>query len=119
MEKTIALLDRARTEPRDLYDLWYITDQSNSIDLNECIEAIDAKLSHRGKKLEEVRGEFSRKEARLKKTWETRLATQMASLSEFDAVYCSVKRVFRQAKLLKFETKILIHLLIMNRICSP
>jgi hypothetical protein len=99
-EKTVALLDRARTEPRDLYDLWYLTEQSNSIDIGNCIEAINAKLSHRGKKLDEVRGEFLKKEARLKKTWETRLATQMASLSEFDNVYRAVKRAFRQAKII-------------------
>jgi predicted nucleotidyltransferase component of viral defense system len=98
-EKTVALLDRARTEPRDLYDLWYLTEQSNSIDLSDCVEAINVKLSHRGKKLDEVRDEFSKKEARLKKTWETRLAAQMASLSEFDNVYRAVKRAFRQAKI--------------------
>lgn len=98
-EKTVALLDRARTEPRDLYDLWYLTEQSNSIDLSDCVEAINVKLSHRGKKLYEVRDEFSKKEARLKKTWETRLAAQMARLSEFDNVYRAVKRAFRQAKI--------------------
>jgi uncharacterized protein len=98
-EKTVALLDRARTEPRDLYDLWYLMEQSNSIDLGDCIEAINAKLSHRGKNLDEVRGEFYKKETRLKKTWETRLAAQMANLSEFDNIYRAVKRAFRQAKI--------------------
>jgi hypothetical protein len=45
----------------------------------------------------DVRGEFYKKEARLKKTWKTRLSPQMASLSEFDGIYRAVKRVFRQA----------------------
>lgn len=98
-EKTVALLDRARTEPRDLYDLWYLTEYSNSIKLDECIEAINAKLSHRNKKLDEIRDEFSQKEARLKKTWKTRLAAQMANLPEFDNIYRAVKRTFRQAKI--------------------
>jgi len=35
-EKTVALLDRARTEPRDLYDLWYLTVESNDVDLSDC-----------------------------------------------------------------------------------
>lgn len=96
-EKTVALLDRARTEPRDLYDIWYLTEQSNAVDLAHCIEAINAKLFHRNKNLDEVRGEFQKKEARLKKTWETRLAAQMASLPEFDSIYRAVKRAFRQA----------------------
>ncbi len=98
-EKTVALLDRARTEPRDLYDLWYLTEQSNSVVLGDCLDAINAKLEHRSKKLVNVRGEFYKKEARLKKTWETRLSAQMATLSEFDSIYRAVKRVFRQAEI--------------------
>jgi predicted nucleotidyltransferase component of viral defense system len=98
-EKTVALLDRARTEPRDLYDLWYLTEQNGSAMLGDCLEAISVKLAHRGKTLDEVRGEFHKKEARLKKTWETRLAAQMASLPKFDNVYRAVKRAFRQAKI--------------------
>lgn len=98
-EKTVALFDRARTEPRDLYDLWYLTEQSNLVTLIDCIEAINAKLAHRGKNLDEVRGEFSKKEARLKKMWETRLSAQMTSLPEFDKIYRAVKRAFRQAKI--------------------
>lgn len=97
-EKTLALLDPARTEPRDLYDLWYLTDQKNAIVLSDCLPAIHAKLTHRSKKLDAVRGEFSKKEARLKKTWDSRLAAQMASLPKFDQVYRTVKRVLRQAK---------------------
>lgn len=96
-EKTVALLDRARTEPRDLYDLWYLTTHTGSVNFSECLDGIKEKLAHRGKKLKEVCGEFDKKEARLKKTWESRLSTQMANLPEFDGVYRAVKRVMRQA----------------------
>lgn len=96
-EKTVALLDRARTEPRDLFDLWYLTSDRNSVDLYDCLPAISEKLLHRGKKLEDVRSEFHKKETRLKKMWETRLSSQMTNLTEFDHVYRAVKRVFRQA----------------------
>ena len=98
-EKTVALLDRARTEPRDLYDLWYLTTQSGQVDLQDCVPAIHAKPSHRGKTLDDVKSEFHKKEARLKKTWETRLAAQMVNLFEFDHVYRDVKRSLRQAKI--------------------
>jgi uncharacterized protein len=98
-EKTVALLDRARTEPRDLYDLWYLTEQKNSVTVDDCLEAIKAKLAHRGKQLDEVCVEFYKKEARLRKTWETRLSAQMACLPKFDNVYRVVKRAFRQAKI--------------------
>lgn len=98
-EKTIALLDRARTEPRDLYDLWFLTEHNNSVNLSDCLDAITAKLTHRSKNLTEIKEEFSKKEMRLKKTWHTRLSTQMANLPEFDNIYRGVKRVFRQAKI--------------------
>lgn len=32
-EKVVALLDRARNEPQDLYDLWYLTEHSH-VDLS-------------------------------------------------------------------------------------
>ena len=48
---------------------------------------------------EDIRGEFEKKEGRLKKTWETRLSGQMSVLAEFDNIYRAVKRVFRQANI--------------------
>ena len=92
LKKTIALLDRARTEPRDLYDLWYLLEQNNS--LSDCMDAIKAKLLHRGKELDDVYGEFHKKEARLRKTWESRLATQIAYLPKFENVYRVVETSF-------------------------
>lgn len=97
-EKTVALLDRARTEPRDLYDLWYLT-VNNHAHLSEIVDAVEQKLKFRGKTLKEVKGEFEKKESRLEKTWQPRLAPQMASLPEFEGVFRAVKREFRQAKL--------------------
>lgn len=97
MEKTVALLDRARTEPRDLYDLWFLTEQVGRVDLSECLSGIKIKLEHRGKTLGEVRGEFDRKEARLEQTWEQRLSPQMNALPKFEGVFRTVKRKLRQA----------------------
>ncbi len=99
IEKTVALLDKARTEPRDLYDLWYLTKESGQVDLRDCLEGIGEKLAHRRKNLEEVRDEFDKKEARLKTTWQKRLATQMTALPKFDEVYRAVKRVLREAQI--------------------
>jgi predicted nucleotidyltransferase component of viral defense system len=96
-EKTVALMDRARTEPRDLYDLWFLTHQTKRVNLAECLHGIELKLKHRGKTLDDVRGEFDKKEARLERTWESRLSAQMNSLPEFEGVYRAVKRNLRQA----------------------
>jgi predicted nucleotidyltransferase component of viral defense system len=50
-EKTIALTDPARNEPRDLYDLWYLTD-NEGVHLNHIVPAICQKLEFRRKPCE-------------------------------------------------------------------
>src|SRR5580698_9110122 len=50
-EKTLALADRARNEPRDLYDLWYLT-SNEGIDLGPLADGMRRKLELRGKPCE-------------------------------------------------------------------
>jgi len=95
-EKVVALSDRARNEPRDLYDLWHLT-LHQYVDLKELFDAIGEKLTFRSRSSDTVGEEFSRKEARLKKLWSERLSAQVAILPEFDQVYRAVKRSLRQA----------------------
>jgi len=97
-EKVVALMDRARNEPRDLYDVWYLA-TGRHVDLADLVTAIERKWDYRGKKLDSVRGEFLAKEARYKKLWSPRLSGQMADLPEFTEVYRSVRRALRQAGL--------------------
>jgi predicted nucleotidyltransferase component of viral defense system len=98
-EKVIALADRARNEPRDLYDVWYLTDREN-MDLAALIPEINVKLEFRGRGLAGIGEELRKKEARLKKLWQMRLANQMAELPHFEEVYRSVQRSFRGADLM-------------------
>jgi uncharacterized protein len=95
-EKVIAVCDRARNEPRDLYDLWYLFEQAH-VDLAEVIEAIASKLEFRGQTVATIRGRLETKQARLQRLWSQRLAGQMATLPEFDGVFGAVRRAFRQA----------------------
>jgi len=97
-EKVVALTDRARNEPRDLYDVWHLVDEG-SVDLADVVDAIEQKWDFRGKKLADVRSEFVAKEARYKKLWGPRLSGQMVDLPEFNEVYRIVRRAFRQAGL--------------------
>jgi predicted nucleotidyltransferase component of viral defense system len=99
-EKTLALFDRARNEPRDLYDLWFLT-ANGHVRLPDLLAAIVLKLEFRGLTLAEVGKEFSAKEARYKKLWQVRLAAQMAELPEFDNIYRAVRRAIRQAGISK------------------
>lgn len=53
-EKVVALADRARNEPRDLYDLWHLVSQEG-IDLSHLVPAVRAKLALRDQKAVEFR----------------------------------------------------------------
>ena len=95
-EKVIAVCDRARNEPRDLYDLWYLCEQAH-MDLAEVTDAIAGKLEFRGQSIETIRGRLELKQSRLGRLWNRRLAGQMAALPEFEGVFRAVRRAFRQA----------------------
>jgi predicted nucleotidyltransferase component of viral defense system len=97
-EKVVALGDRARNEPRDLYDLWHLTGEGQ-VDLNHLKAEVESKLEFRGRTLAALGEEFQKKEARLRKLWSARLAAQMAELPEFTRVFRGVHRCLRQAGL--------------------
>lgn len=97
-EKVVALTDRARNEPRDLYDVWHLVVEGQ-VDLADVVEAIERKWAFRGKKLADVRDEFAAKEPRYRRLWGARLSGQMVELPEFDAVHRAVQRALRQAGL--------------------
>ncbi len=97
-EKTLALADRARNEPRDLYDLWQLT-ANEGIELGALVDAMRQKLEFRGKPFEGIAMAIRNKEARLKALWSGRLAYQMTTLPEFDDVFRSVQRTLRQCGL--------------------
>jgi predicted nucleotidyltransferase component of viral defense system len=99
-EKVLAVTDPARNEPRDLYDLWYLTGEGH-IDLADLIHAIEEKWAFREKRPADVGKAFEAKEARWKKLWLSRLSSQMAQLPRFDEVYRTVRRAFRAAGLLE------------------
>src|SRR5262249_32071063 len=83
VEKVMALTAPARTEPRDLYDLWRLT-QEFGVRLAELRTALDEKLSFK-ERTPLIGNELEAKEDRLRRGWETRLITQVAVLPEFEA----------------------------------
>ncbi len=97
-EKVVALMDRARNEPRDLYDAWQLV-RGDHVNLGILSNAVARKWTFRGKHVQEVRDEFRIKVARLRKLWEPRLSGQMSVLPEFEDVYRDVSRSLRQAGL--------------------
>lgn len=93
-EKVVALLDRARNEPRDLYDLWHLTENGHVV-LGQVREALGRKLAARGVDLRSFQGVLREKEPRYRRLWETRLSAQVATLPDFDQVFRAVRRALR------------------------
>lgn len=96
VEKVVAVTHPARHEPRDLYDLWYLLDGDHA-DLTGMTDAVARKLAFRGRDATRLGTELEAKHGRLKVLWRTRLAAQMVTLPEFEAVFRAVQRRFRQA----------------------
>ena len=92
----VALLDAARNEPRDLYDIWFLTCYGH-VDLGNLTHAIEKKWEFRKRKPADPREVVASKEARYKKLWDVRLAAQMAELPEFGEVSRLVRRALREA----------------------
>jgi predicted nucleotidyltransferase component of viral defense system len=97
-EKAIALADPARNEPRDLYDLWYLTANAG-IQLDQLADPIRQKLEFRERPFADLRGAILGKEARLKALWSKRLSYQMSTLPPFDDVFRGLRRTLRRLNL--------------------
>jgi hypothetical protein len=95
-EKIVALQDWARNEPRDLYDLWFLTSHAG-VEIGHLIGAITEKLRFREKDIAGLEDRIMAKEARLRALWNGRLAHQMEALPLYDEVYRTVRRELRQA----------------------
>lgn len=93
-EKVVALADRARNEPRDLYDLWHLISREG-MDLSHLAPAIIAKLAFRNVEAAGIQEGIMKKEARLKALWSARLANQMSELPPFEQVFREFRRAIR------------------------
>jgi predicted nucleotidyltransferase component of viral defense system len=96
VEKLAALSDRARNEPRDLYDLWYLIAHVGLV-LGELRPELEAKLQFRNRILPGLESAITAKEPRLSRLWSARLAHQMSDLPEFGTVFRAVQRALREA----------------------
>jgi hypothetical protein len=100
IEKLVALTDKARNEPRDLYGLWHLTAKGH-VDLAILVPEIEKKLAFRGRNRDAMTDELVAKEPRYRKLWTARLEQQMATLPAFDDVFRAVRRSLREAGLVE------------------
>jgi predicted nucleotidyltransferase component of viral defense system len=94
VEKTLAVTDGARREPRDLYDLWFILSENHLQHPEEVIAGLNQKLASREGRAEDVLStRLERVEAVLRKGWETRLGLQVDMLPGFEGCFRDVKKL--------------------------
>ena len=90
--------DRARNEPRDLFDLWHLITREG-MDLSHLVPAIIAKLAFRNVEASGIQEAIMKKEARLKALWSVRLANQMSELPPFEQAFREFRRALRNSDL--------------------
>jgi hypothetical protein len=103
IEKLVALSDRARNEPRDLYDLWFLFGATN-LRIAEMRAELDTKLALRQRAVAGLEQAIAAKEDRLRRLWAARLAHQMSQPPPFDDAFREVLRTVRAADLPKAQT---------------
>jgi predicted nucleotidyltransferase component of viral defense system len=96
IEKLAALSDKARTEPRDLYDLWNLLEERD-IRPAECLAEFTQKLALRERTPNGVTAAIAAKEKRLGTLWTGRLQQQISDLPPFEGVFRDVMRALREA----------------------
>ena len=93
VEKTLAVTDSARREPRDLYDLWYIFDSGLVADPELMVEGLSRKLASRpGRNADVLVPKLDNAERVLRKAWANRLSAQVSMLPVFDGCFRRVRR---------------------------
>jgi predicted nucleotidyltransferase component of viral defense system len=89
IEKMTALM--GRTEPRDLYDFWYLT-EIVQLDTADYLFEFESKAKHKGQNPEKFKEKVWSKEAVFKRDWTKKLSSQIHDIPDFDTVFREAKR---------------------------
>src|SRR5690606_13359634 len=92
IEKMTALM--GRTEPRDLYDFWYLT-EIERLDVAEHIFSFNSKAEHKKHDPKNFMHKVLSKEIAFKRDWERKLASQIHDIPEYEQVFRGEKRHFK------------------------
>lgn len=107
VEKTLAVTDNARREPRDLYDLWFILSEGHVLYPAELVAGLNLKLASRaGRENDVLAPRLEKVKSSLKSSWEKRLGVQVEMLPVFDDCYRTVHKLmneFDACRLMEFQ----------------
>jgi len=92
IEKMIALM--GRTEPRDLYDFWYLT-EIERFKISDYFFEFQNKAQHKKQDPNKFTEKILSKEKAFKRDWEKKLVSQIHNLPEYEKVFREAKRHFK------------------------
>jgi len=83
-----------RTEPRDLYDFWYLT-EIERFEISDYLFEFQNKAQHKKQDPKIFMEKVLSKETAFKRDWEKKLVSQIHDLPEFEEVFREAKRHFK------------------------
>ncbi len=92
IEKMAALM--GRTEPRDLFDFWYLT-ENERLSTKHHKPEFERKAKNKNQDPARFEKRVLSKEKNLKQAWERKLENQVNDLPKFDDVFRQAKRYFK------------------------
>jgi len=92
IEKMTALM--GRTEPRDLYDFWYLT-EIERFKISDYLFEFQNKAQHKKQDPTKFTEKVLSKETAFKRDWEKKLVSQIHDLPEYEEVFREAKRHFK------------------------
>jgi len=97
IEKLCCILDRARHEPRDIYDLWYLLNEG-SVKLGDIKCDLMQKARHKKAHPNNFSEILEHKKRTYAASWENRLKHQLpgGQVPPFDGIYRKIRRAFKQ-----------------------
>ena len=89
IEKMTALM--GRTEPRDLYDFWYLT-EVEKFDIFDYLLEFQNKAQHKKQDPKKFTEKVLNKEMAFKRDWDKKLTSQIHDLPKYEEVFRELKR---------------------------
>ena len=83
-----------RTEPRDLYDFWYLA-EIERFEISDYLFEFHNKAQHKKQDPKRFLEKILSKETVFKRDWEKKLASQIHNLPEYEEVFRESKRHFK------------------------
>jgi uncharacterized protein len=93
IEKMRSLMER--TQPRDIYDLWYML-EIDKMEIFNIIPEFRRKVEHKALNPDDLLSKITEKESKFKSMWEKYLSNQIHDLPDFDGVYRELMKHLRK-----------------------